>query len=165
MSDTTPLRCHCRRHAETGLRCARCNVPICPDCSVPFAVGMICRDCARANRSPLYQVKAGSLMLGYAVSFAVAIPAGWLLQSMLGFGFFMLWGAFLYGLLVAEVALRVTGRKRGLQMEIMAGAASLGGLLAGWLLIGKPLALLAGWPVLILVVAFAAALGRIRNIG
>ena len=165
MSEPMPLRCLCRRHAETALLCARCSNPICPDCSVPFPVGMICRKCAGANRSPLYQVKLDRLALAYLASFAVAIPAGWLLQNLMGFGFFMLWGALLYGLAVAEVGLRVTGRKRGRQMEILAVASTVGGLLANWILMGHSIATFTGWPILVLVVAVVSALGRIRNIG
>ena len=38
---------------------------------------------------------------------------------------------FFYGTLIAEVALRVTGRKRGIKMEILAGACALIGVLVG----------------------------------
>ena len=37
----------CYRHPdrETGIRCTRCDKPICPDCMVSAAVGFHCRDC------------------------------------------------------------------------------------------------------------------------
>lgn len=39
----------CYRHPdrETGIRCTRCDKPICPDCMVSAAVGFHCRDCVR----------------------------------------------------------------------------------------------------------------------
>jgi hypothetical protein len=127
-----PLHCTCRRRAATNLRCARCDTPICPDCSVLAPAGMLCRACGSPRGSRLFQVSLSNLARAYLACLGAAVFGGWLLVGLLGFGFFALWGAFIYGGLVAEVALRVTGRKRGPQMEVLAGVCSAGGLLAGW---------------------------------
>lgn len=170
-----PLRCSCRRHAVTNLRCARCETPICPDCAVVAPAGMLCRECGSPKHSPLFQVSAGNLALAFLVCLGVSVLGGWLLVGVgLGFGFFALWGALLFGGAVGEVALRVTGRKRGLQMELLAGGTTAAGMLAGWLIKalsfqpppGVPVAfpLFPGSPLFYLMagVAVFAAVSRIR---
>ena len=134
MSTTTPLRCKCRKQAVTSLRCSRCSVPICPDCSRPAPVGMLCRECASNKKSRLYQVSAGSFALAALAALAAAAVGGWILTSPdfpMG-GFFELVLGFALGTGVGEVALRVTGRRRGLKMDIMGGPCAGAGLLIGY---------------------------------
>ena len=134
MSLSTPLRCKCRKQAVTSLRCSRCSVPICPDCSRPAPVGMLCRECASNKKSRLYQVSAGSFALASLASVGVAALGSWILTSPdFGMGsLFELLLGFALGTGVGEIALRVTGRKRGLKMEIMGGVCACAGLLIGY---------------------------------
>lgn len=176
MSDSFPLRCKCRRQSVTSLRCSRCFVPICPDCSTPAPVGMLCRECATNKPSRLYEVAPQSLGLAALASLATGLFCGWLLMGLgLSFGFFGLWGALGVGLAVGEVALRVTGRKRGLKMEILSGVSAALGILGGWALNGLShgrvptleafLFFFADpWHVLFFLIASGIAVARIRNI-
>src|ERR1051325_2194451 len=105
MTTDLPLRCKCRRQAVTSLRCSRCSVPICPDCSTPAPVGMLCRECASNKKTRLYQVSAGSLTVAIPACLLTATFGGWLLSDLIGgFGFYRLLLGFVYGLVVAEVA-------------------------------------------------------------
>ncbi|MEU3662544.1 rhomboid family intramembrane serine protease [Streptomyces sp. NPDC032940] len=48
---TSPSLPGCYRHPdrETGIRCTRCERPICPECMVNASVGFHCPDCARGT--------------------------------------------------------------------------------------------------------------------
>ena len=173
MTTALPLRCQCRRHEITSLRCARCSVPICPHCSIVAPAGQLCRECASGKKSRLYQVGPKNLALAILACLTAAALGGWLLASLgMSFGFFALWFGYLYGLIIAEVALRVTGRKRGPVMEILAGTCAALGVLAGWLLVTPADSpafadaflrhLFNPWSLLVLGLVVFAAVTRIR---
>jgi membrane associated rhomboid family serine protease len=43
--DQQPVCCYRHPDRETGIRCTRCDRPICPECMVSASVGFQCRDC------------------------------------------------------------------------------------------------------------------------
>lgn len=167
-------RCSCRRRAETYLRCARCEAPICPDCQIIAPAGMLCRACASLRQSPLFQVSAGSLLIASLACLAAAMFGGWLLVTVgMRFGFFGFFIASFYGIAVAEVALRTTGRKRGPKIEVLAGLSAGVGILAGAALAVMPLGnllipflvhryLMNPFFYIYLVVAVVSAVNRVR---
>lgn len=136
---------------------------------------MLCGECATGRKSHIYDVSPKVIARGFAASLTVAALAGWLMADLGNFGFFMLWLGFLYGLGVAEVMLRVTGRKRGTAVEIATGASAIGGIVLGWLIFasvsGFPewseylmFQLSSPWTYVVIGCAVFAAVGRIRNL-
>ena len=70
-------RYYCVNHpnTETLIRCSKCLDPICQKCAVPTPVGLRCRKCAYANRSPLYVIKPQHVLLAAVVGLAMALAA------------------------------------------------------------------------------------------
>jgi membrane associated rhomboid family serine protease len=46
---TTPTYCYRHPDRQTGLRCSRCDRPICGECANPAPVGQLCPDDARST--------------------------------------------------------------------------------------------------------------------
>ena len=156
------MRCARHPNVETALSCGRCGTPICPDCAVPGPVGMRCPNCASLGSSPLYQVSAGRFVLAAVAGIAAGTLAGFVLQII---GFFIFFVAPLIGGLLGEVILRTTGRKRGPKLEFLAGAsvvvgAGISALVSGYFTHFNPVSLAVF--LLVVGVTAAAAVGKIR---
>jgi membrane associated rhomboid family serine protease len=52
-----PLTCYRHAGRETGVRCTRCERPICPECMVPAAVGFQCPECLNEGRKSMRPVR------------------------------------------------------------------------------------------------------------
>lgn len=159
----------CARHpkVETALSCGKCGTPICPSCMVAGPVGMRCRDCASLRSSPLYQVSPSRFALAIVCGLVAGTIVGFLLQALSGFIYFLLFLGPTIGGVMGEVILRATGRKRGLKLEILAGASVVVGALASVAISGSWRHLLMSPMSLVLFgVAVAltatAAVGKIR---
>ena len=131
MTTSAPLRCKCRRMAQTGLRCSRCFVPICPDCSKPAPVGILCRNCSRGKASHIYNVDPKSFAVAVPVCLLTAVFGGWLMATLRGLGFFGLFAGFALGSGIGELFLRLNQRKRGLSVEIAVGVCIFLGIIGG----------------------------------
>lgn len=119
------MRCARHPQVETALTCTRCETPICPECLVPGAVGMLCRHCARSG-NPLYDIPVGRFVFTLLAGVAAGTLAGFALQMI---GFFIFFVGPMIGGLVGEVVLRATGRKRGPKVEFLTAASVVVGAL------------------------------------
>ena len=166
-----PLYCTVHPDRETMLRCNRCGRPMCVECAVRHPVGMRCRECVQATRSPVYQVTWAQALLAFAAATAAGVVA--MLVSMFISGLFWLLLIFVspaLGTAVASVVERVVPRKRGRLLQL----ATVAGMLAGVVLVGLGVGLLARAPLqgllilanpftwLYLVLGGGAAVARLR---
>lgn len=128
--------CAVHPQRDTELRCNRCDRYMCIDCARRTPVGYTCRECVRGHENKFYQ----GTLVDYALVAAVSALGGALtvvVTSLVGFlliGFII---APAIGGGAAQLALQLTGRRRGRQSGyVSAGAVLLGGLAAGVFLTG-----------------------------
>ena len=152
---------YCAVHPErdTELRCNRCDRYMCVDCARRTSVGYTCRECVRGHENRFYQ---GSL-LDYGLVAAVSAVGGGLTVFLTALvGGFLILGFILapaIGGTAAQVALQLTGRRRGRQSGyVSAGALLIGGLAAGYLLTGT----VGLFTLLYLALACSAAFARFK---
>lgn len=165
-SEVDVLHCHWHPDRETGLRCARCNKPICPDCARKHPVGWRCKECAKELRSPLYKVSPKQYVMGFAVGLVVALGAAALMYVLGRFWFIPFFVAAPAGGVVADLTSRGTGGKRGRGVQLVAGiAVVVGATVVFWATNYGPLGMLpgSGFGLLIFVLLGAgAAFYRLR---
>jgi hypothetical protein len=138
MSAEEPLVVRCATHPdmETGLRCGRCDTPICPRCLIMTPVGARCRACARLRSHPLYDVRPMQYLRGAAAGLAVGLVGGFILHSVPFIGFF---GPLILGWATGEAVTYGANRKRGIGLAVIAAGATILGAVGPLLLLGSPL--------------------------
>lgn len=156
---TQPEVMYCAYHPqrETLLRCSKCGNPICVDCGIRTPVGVRCRECAQLRRLPIYEVSVGQYLLAFVVASGASTLAGFFI-GFLGSLWLTLFLAPAVGGLIAEVMDRVTGHKRGLGLQIVAGVSIVLGAFLGLLLLPPVLPNM----ILYAVLAIVAAAARLR---
>jgi len=130
---------YCAVHPErdTELRCNRCERYMCVDCAKRTPVGYTCRECVRGHENKFYQ----GTLIDYALVAAVSAIGGALTVFVTSLaGGFLLIGFIIapaIGGSTAQIALQITGRRRGRQSGfVSAGALLLGGIAAAIFLTG-----------------------------
>ena len=106
---------YCARHKDTptGLRCGRCETPVCPQCMVHGPVGVRCPDCGRPPKLPQYQVSTPLILRAVGASLVIGLAGGFVLLFVIGFGFLYLIAAAAFGYALAEGTSYAANKKRG----------------------------------------------------
>ena len=130
---------YCARHPgrDTELRCNRCERYMCIECAQRTPVGYTCRECVRGHENRFY---AGTA-LDYAIVAAVSIVGGGLVAFISALvGGFLLLGIIIgpaLGGVVAQLALQLTGRRRGRYSGyVCAGGVAVGGVATAFIFTG-----------------------------
>jgi len=127
--DVQPVPCPCGSGYETLLRCQKCGKPICPKCAVRHPVGLRCHEHGAAAKSVLYNVRVTDYVIAGAIGLILASAAGALVSHLL---FFPILLGSATGSFVAATMSRAVRYKRGIGLQIVAGACIvLGALLGG----------------------------------
>ena len=118
----TVVFCAAHPNVETGLRCSKCEKPICPRCLVQTPVGARCRECARLRRLPTFDVPPKLFLRAVAggVGAAFAVGIVWGLLPMAGFFSFVL--AAIAGYVIGQVVSRAANRRRNVWLKVLAVA-------------------------------------------
>jgi hypothetical protein len=157
---------YCARHSdvETGLRCGRCETPICPKCAVFTDVGARCPDCAPTRKLPQFEVGPRIAVIGALTAIGVGALAGVVWGFLLpdGFGFFSIFLGMALGYLMAEVVSRVVRGKSGPVVQGAGVAGVIVAYLVHNIVAGYPLFQLDYSSLLILAFAAIAVVGRLR---
>lgn len=110
MSDE-PVTLYCANHPQiaTGLRCNRCEKPICPKCAILTPTGYRCKECVRGQQ----KVFETATWIDYPLLFiVVAIMSGLGAFGAMYLNFFTIFLAPVAGGMIAEAARFVTKKRR-----------------------------------------------------
>lgn len=125
--ETTTLYCYVHPDRETGLRCNRCERPICADCAVLTPTGYRCKECVREQKKVFDTAEWYDYLLGLIVAGILSGVASFLVTLIGGIGFI---GWFLLilagpvaGMVIAEGVRYVIRRRRAkrLYYTVVAG--------------------------------------------
>ena len=124
---SAPQYCYKHPGIETGLRCNRCDRPICSRCAIHTETGYRCPECIRGQQKVFDTASWHDfpIAIGLAILFSVI---GSLLANILGF--FIVFLSPLAGIAIAEVVRFAIHRRRNRTLFKLVGVAVfLGGLL------------------------------------
>jgi len=88
--ETTTLYCYIHPDRETGLRCNRCERPICAQCAVRTPTGYRCKECVREQQKIFNTAEWYDYLIGFGTTAVLSLIASIILSVISGFvGFFM----------------------------------------------------------------------------
>jgi len=164
----------CARHAdvETVLACGRCGTPICPRCLVYTPGGTRCPTCAAIGRPKMYvlgpldyaRAVAAAAIAGVTLGYAAAV----IFRPTAFIGLFPLifaaLGGYGIGSAIGAALNLATGRKRGREVQAIAGAGVVLAAAVRLFVVGAPwvMAVRDVSGLLMVVIAISVASSRLR---
>ncbi len=152
---------YCARHPQrdTELRCNRCERYMCVECAKRTPVGYTCRQCVRGHEDRFFE--------GGAIDYGLVAATGAVAGALLPILQLLVGGFVILGFLVApaiggaaaQIALQLTGRRRGRYSGYLAGGGLLAGGFASALLLAGGLGL---FTFIYLALASSAAYARFK---
>lgn len=89
MTETTSTTLYCYFHPdrETGLKCKRCEKPICASCARLTPTGYLCKDCVRSHQKSFDTSEWYDYILGFITAGILSAVAAFLINLVSGIGF------------------------------------------------------------------------------
>lgn len=131
---TGQVPCSYHPNVLTGLRCTRCGKPICPQCAVRTPVGLRCPDCAGVRGLPTYRTPSSSMVKAIGAGLLVAMGTAVLWRFFPNWQFYL---CLLLGFGTVEAMARLTGNKRGADLQVAAIAMVTVGLVLSRVLLAQ----------------------------
>jgi hypothetical protein len=119
---------YCANHPdiETGLRCKRCDKPICSKCAVGTPTGYLCKECVRLQQKVFDTAKGYDYPIVFILA-GILSGIGSVIAARLGF--FVILIAPVVGVIIAEVIRAVLSKRRSKRLfSVVAISTVLGGL-------------------------------------
>jgi hypothetical protein len=112
--------CYNHPDRETGLRCARCERPICPSCAVQTPTGYRCKECVKKGQKVFETAQWSDYPLAMIVAGVLALIGSFVATLL---GFWIIFVAPVAGVIISE-AVRLVIRKRRSPKLFKAAAAA-----------------------------------------
>jgi hypothetical protein len=134
-TETKPTATYCYVHPdrETGLRCKRCEKPICASCAQRTPTGYLCKDCVRSHQKAFDTAEWYDYILGFITAGFLSGIAAFLITLISGIGFIgwflALSAAPIAGATISEGVRLITRRHRSRSLFLTVGAGMVFGAL------------------------------------
>ncbi len=133
-SPSGQVPCTYHPNVMTGLRCGRCGKPICSQDAVRTQVGLRCPECSGTRRPASIRTQSDQLVKAVGAAALVAIVVAVLWRFAPDWGFYL---SLALGFGVVETIARLTGNKRGQDLQLIAIAIVTGGILLSRFLLAQ----------------------------
>lgn len=117
-SDVSPQFCYKHPTTETGLRCNRCDRPICARCAIHTETGYRCPECIRIQQKVFDTARWYDFIVAICVAITLSF-LGSLLVSIIGF--FTIFLSPVAGMMISEIVRFLIHRRRNRRLFKLVG--------------------------------------------